>query len=122
MARFDDSIVPRTPSEAVTGLLRRDELVLVEPGADVVALLGTLESDFALVARRVETGAHDVEAARPVLIGKMENFAVDDAVVCLDHQPIGFGQIGDVNPGPPLFAIAAKDRDRPPPPSRTSPR
>ena len=110
------------PSEPFASLPRRDELVLIEPGADVVALHRPLETNVTRVARRIETGAHDVETARPAFIGKMKDLAADNAFVCLDNKAVCFGQIGDMDPGPASFTIAAEDRVALVLPWQTSPR
>src|SRR6185437_1778261 len=61
---FDDAGVARTPPQPVARLLRGHEFVLVEPGADIVALGRPLAADLTGVARRSDAGAHDIEAAR----------------------------------------------------------
>src|SRR5712692_3754870 len=88
---FDNPIVSRTPSESFARLLRRDELVLVKPGADVVALHRPLESNVTLVTRCIETGAHDVETARPAFIAEVKDLSFDDGFVRLDDKAVCFG-------------------------------
>src|SRR5687767_9246622 len=102
--------MPRAPSQPFAGLLRRDELVLIEPGADVVALLRSLEADFILVTSGIGAGAHDIDAEWPAFVGKMKYLAFDGAVVGLDHKAIGFGQVRNMNPGPASLAVAAEDK------------
>src|SRR6516162_9100646 len=98
------------PSQPFVRLARRYELVLVKPSADVIPFDRAFEANVALMARCVDAGAHDVEAQRPVFIAEVKDFAADHGLVCLGGEPIGFGEIGNMNPGPAAFAIAAKHR------------
>src|SRR5579862_6110239 len=52
LGALDDSVVACSPSQLVVRLLRGDELVLIEPSADVVSLHRSLAADIARVARR----------------------------------------------------------------------
>src|SRR5690349_9084900 len=103
---WDNARMARTPAEAVACFLRGHKLILVEPGADIVSLCRAFAADLAGVAPRRNAGAHDIEAARPQLVAEMEDLAGDDGVVGLGRQPIGFSEVGDMDPRPAAFLIA----------------
>jgi hypothetical protein len=83
---------------------------LVKPATYVVAFGRSLKSNFTLIIRRVETCAHNIETERPELIAKVKDLAIDDIFIRLYREPVCFGQICDMDPGPPSFTIAAEDR------------
>src|SRR5579884_534055 len=107
-SRFNDAGMPRRPAEHTVCLIGRDEFVLIEPGADVVAFLGTFEPNIALKTRGGQTCAHDLDTLGAMGVGEMEDLPFN-AFFRFDRETIRFGKIVDVNPRPASFRISPKD-------------
>src|SRR5579863_4015427 len=105
---FDDAGMTRAPAEAVARLLRGHELVLVEPGADIVALRRSFAASLAGITGCGDASAHDVEDVRTQFVSDMKDLAGDGTVIGLGREPIGFGEIGNMDPRPATLQVAAE--------------
>src|SRR4051812_3593839 len=98
------------PAQALARLLGRDEFILVEPGADVIALFRLLEADLALVAGGGNAGTHHVETEREEIVRQMEYLAANMRFGGLGGQTVGLSEIGNVDPRPAAGLVAAEYR------------
>src|SRR3954467_7164701 len=94
---LDHARMTRPPAQALLRLFCRDEFVLVEPGADIVALLGTLEADLLAGARGRDAGTHHLGGGGTEIVGEMEDLTGDICSRPFRHQPIGFRKIRNMD-------------------------